>query len=452
MRPSGRTRIDLLVTNASEVVTCHPAGSGRGARGTDLRALQVIPNGAVAVSDTRIVEVGSATELAGKYDARVVVDARQSVVSPGLVDAHTHLIHGGSRHEEFSARLEGRPVPADRGGIRATVAATTALSDSELESGLLARLDTMLAHGTTTAEVKTGYGIDPAEERRLLNVLARVHHDLDVVRTLLTGHYLPEELATDRRRAVELTTSQIGAARELADYLDVCCEDGIYTAEEVRSIAEVAAVSGVRMRIHADHLAWCGGAELAAEIGASSVDHLEHISDDGIQALAASDTVAVLFPSVTLHQRHLVVTRSADGERPPVHPGAPARFRELVAAGALVALSTDYNPGSSPALSLQLVMQLAARLYGFTVAEIWHMVTINAAVSLDRDGEIGSIAPGKSADLVVWMVPDHRMVIDSFGNNLVRNVLVRGELVQRNATRTHTRRPARPDSSHSGRR
>jgi imidazolonepropionase len=421
--------IDLLVVNAGELITCR-AGA-RGAVGDALERLEVIPHGAVAVDAGRIVAVGPTHTLRRRFRARRVIDAAGRLVSPGLVDPHTHMVFGGSRHREYEALLTGRADPRRRleGGIRYTVARTRAAPSSTLRAKARVDLDAMLLHGTTTVEIKSGYGLDDRTELRLLRVIRSLQHPVDVVATFMGAHVLPAEYAGRRDAYVALVVRTLPRARRYAEYCDMWRDASGFTEPECRRIAAAARRLGYRLKLHADQTGPAGGAELAARLGATSADHLDYISAQGIRLMARRGTVGVLLPAVTLHMLEMTPRVESGRPRPPVKAFWPALARRMIDGGMCLALSTDYNPGTSPTPSMQMVMQLAARLYRLGYAEVWHMSTINAARALDRADDRGSLEPGKRADLVVWRVPEHGMAINRFGVNLVDTVVKDGRVV-----------------------
>jgi imidazolonepropionase len=393
-------RADLIVTGASEVVTCAP-GLGEGPVG-------MIPQGAVAAREGRIVWVGPERELRAACqvapDAHEI-DARGGAVIPGLVEPHTHLVWGGDRAEEFAARLRGTPYRP--GGIRETVAATRAASREELLAGARARLDRFLAHGVTTVEAKSGYGLTPEHERRLLEVAASLDHPVEVVRTFMGAHVVPPEYADDPDAYVELVAGgMIPSLGTLAEFCDVWCEEGAFTPAQCRRVLRAARVEGLGLKVHAEQLGRTGGAALAAELGAVSADHLEHATEEDADALARSRTVAVLVPGASM------MTGA---------PFAPARM--LIERGVRVALSTDCNPGTSWSENLQLVVALACAHLRMTPEEALLGVTRHAAAALAREGVVGSLAPGARADLVVLEAGRYVDLAYHYGVNLARVVL-----------------------------
>ena len=421
----GTERVDVVITQAAELVTAR-VGDGC-ARGAALDDLEVIADGALAMRDGTIVAVGTTAEIADRYVADRTIDADGRCVSPGLVDCHTHAVYAGSRHDEWERKVTGSATTNLGGGIRTTLASTRAATEEDLRAQARDDLDRMLAYGTTTAEIKSGYGQDVDTELRQLRVIAELDHQVDVVGTYLALHVLPDEYGDDPEAYLDLAVDLLPEARRYAGYVDVAVDPIAFTAEQCERLTAAARAQGLGIRVHADQTADADGTAFAVRHGAASVDHLDEINTAGLAALAASDTVGVLFPGVTLHM--LETTPEASPEAQPPRSNRPVWARQLVKSGAALALSTDFNPGTSPTRSMQLVMQLAARLYRLSYAEIWHMSTINPAVSLDRGGVTGSLEPGKRADVVIWDVPEHGMVIHQFGTNLADTVIAAGEVV-----------------------
>lgn len=407
---------DSLILNAAELLTCR--GPQAGLTGKALQEAHVIQNGAIAISGGRIAAVGTTEEIRDRFATREVIDASGRLVTPAFVDPHSHLLFGGSRHEEYEAKVTRRAQVRLDGGIRYTVRRTRETADALLLEQARSDLDVMLAHGTTTVEAKTGYGLDSGEELRLLRLTASIRHTVDVVPTFLPLHVLPEEYAQRRSEYVSLMKSSLGEAAKLARYCDVTCDPIGFTYDECLEVGEAARALGMKMRVHADQMGDARGALLAARLQASAADHLDYASDEGLQAMAAAGTVATLLPGVTLHMLEVLEK-----------PFMASLARRALEAGCVVALSTDYNPGSCPTQSMQMVMQLAARLFRLGYAEIWNMCTLNAARALDLAHDRGSLEPGKRADLVLWNVPSHGMVINRFGVNLVHRVFSTKEKV-----------------------
>jgi imidazolonepropionase len=428
----------LLVHGAAEVVTM-AGGLRRGSTQAD--SATIAGGGAdngpvVAIWEGRIVAAGRRADVTGVLEAQgyplarfTRLDARGGTVTPGLVDPHTHLLFAGSREGELELRRRGAgylEILAAGGGILSTVAATRAASPDDLAAHGRRWLDEMLSHGTTTVEAKSGYGLDLATELRLLEAAHQLGAEgpVDVVPTFLGAHAVPPEFR-DRQDATEafvqhLVEDQLPAvaAQGRARFCDVFCELGVFSADQSRRILETALSLGMGARLHADELAPSGGAELAAEIGALSADHLATPSRAGIDALAAAATgdrpvVATLLPATTwfLMSNHF----------------APAR--ELIDRGVPVALGTDFNPGTSPTASLPLVMTVACLALKLSPAEALAAVTVNAAHSLGLGDKIGSLEPGKAADLVIWRVPSADQIPYWPAADLVQTVVKRGRVV-----------------------
>jgi imidazolonepropionase len=418
-----RLACDLIIDNTSQVLTLEGPGLTGPRRGPDLREVGAIAAGAVACRGEDIVWVGAASDLPQAVDVgpgAQRVDAEGGTVTPGFVDSHTHLVFGGSRHDEFEQRLEGRSyleIAAAGGGIQSSVRHTRAASEDELTEIARRRLDLVLRHGTTTVEAKSGYGLSTAQELKQIRALARASadHPVDVVSTFLGAHEFPPEFADDREGYVRLLLDEmIPAVGEtgLCEFADVFCEEGVYTVDQARRVLVAARAAGMRPRLHADEFAPSGAAELAVELEAMSADHLSAVSDAGVRALAGSDTLGTVLPGTTFSVRI---------------PGANAR--RLIDEGVALAIATDLNPGSCAVESMGVIVGLACLHLGLLPSEAFAAATINAAHSLGRADRIGSIAPGKQADLLVLAVPDYRCVPYRFGTNHVRKVVKRGRLV-----------------------
>ncbi|MCI0346500.1 MAG: imidazolonepropionase, partial [Chloroflexi bacterium] len=333
------------------------------------------------------------------------VDAGGGAVLPGLVDCHTHLVFAGDRSEEFAARLRGSRYTG--GGVRTTVAATRAASDEELEVLARDRLRRFLEFGVTTVEAKSGYGLTLEHERRLLEVAARLDGPAEIVRTFMGAHVVPEEFAGDTEGYVSLLADEmIPGLGNLAEFCDVWCDDGAFTVEQARRILRAGRAEGLGLKVHAEQLAHSGGAAVAAEFGAVSAEHLEHATEDDADALARSRTVAVLMPGASL----------MTGQ-----PFAPARM--LIDRGVTVALSTDFNPGSSYSENLQLVVALACAHLKMTPEEAILGVTRHAAMAVSREQNIGRLVPGARADILVLEARSYIDLAYHYGVNLTRTVL-----------------------------
>jgi imidazolonepropionase len=397
------------------VVTCR--GPARARRARELAEVEVLPDAAVAVADGRITDVGPWPAVRDRYRGADVTEI-SGVLFPGFIDCHTHAIFGALRLDDHQRRALGesyQTIAAAGGGILQSVRDVRARDAAELEAVSRARLLTLRAHGSTTIEVKSGYGLDLETELKQLRVVRRLAETerLGLVPTFLGAHEVPPEFRSHRAEYVRLVVEEMlpaVAQENLARCCDVFCEPGVFTVPEARAVLTAARQHGLALKLHADELEGSGGAELAAELGALSADHLAGISDAGIRALAASDTVAVLLPA----------TMSFLGKL----RQAPAR--RLLEAGAAIALATDFNPGTSPTIGLPLVMSLAVSQLGLRHAEALLAVTVNAAAALGMAGERGQIAPGFAADLVTCEVTDWREVAYWVGANLVTAVWTGG--------------------------
>jgi imidazolonepropionase len=397
------------------VVTCR--GPARARRRDEARTLEVLENAAVLIDDSRIAGVGSYAELSAAHP-RATREEVRGVLYPGFVDAHTHGVFGAPRLDDHQRRALGesyQAIAAAGGGILQSVRDVRGRSEDDLYRLARARLDALRAHGATTVEIKSGYGLNLDTELKQLRVIRRLRDDgsPDVVATFLGAHEVPpEHRATPETYVATLCDEMIPAvARErLASRCDVFCEPGVFTTTASRRILEAARRAGLSLTMHADELEGAGGAELAAQLGAQSADHLAAISPSGVQALARSETVAVLLPA----------TMTFLGKK----TQAPARA--LWEAGAAVALATDFNPGSSPTLSLPFVMSLGVSQLGMRHEEALTAVTVNAAAALGLAGDRGQIAPGMRADLVALDVSDWREAAYWIGANLVTAVWTGG--------------------------
>lgn len=421
-----RPRADLVVENTGEVLTMARPGLTGPRRRADLREIGRIEHGAVACAGAEIVWVGPGEELASAVDVApeaTRLDALGGTVTPGFVDSHTHLIFGGSRHDEFERRLMGQTyqeIAAAGGGIRSSVRHTRAASEDELATIGRRRLDLVLRHGTTTIECKSGYGLATEHELKQLRALRRASmgHPVETVSTFLGAHEFPPEFADDREGYVRLLIDEmIPAVAEsgLAEYADVFCEEGVYTPDQARRVLTAAADAGMRPRLHADEFAPSGAAELAVELGAASADHLSAVSEAGVKALADSPTMGTVLPGTTFSCRI-----------------PPARARHLIDSGVALVVATDLNPGSCAVESMGVILGLACLHLGLLPSEAFVAATINAAHSIDRADRIGSLEPGKQADLLILAIPDHRCLPYRFGTNHVRTVVKKGVVVAEN--------------------
>ncbi|HEU5298732.1 MAG TPA: imidazolonepropionase, partial [bacterium] len=404
---------DLLIVNAGQLLTL--AGPNEWPRtGKALRELGLVADGALAAADGVVVAAGPAGQVLDEITlvpGGARVDAAGAVVLPGFVDPHTHLVFDGSRAGEFTQRLGGatyQEIARRGGGIVATMRATREASEERLVALGRARLDRMLAHGTTTAEAKSGYGLTVEDELKLLRAIHRLTaaHDVDVIPTFLGAHAVPPEHAGDPDAYVRLVIEEMIPAiveEDLAEFCDVFCEGGAFTPEQSRAVLTAGADAGLEPKIHADELSDLGGAQLASEVGAVSADHLLYASDEGLSAMAATGTMAVLLPGTALFL------------------GLPyARARRMIELGVAVALATDFNPGTSPTYSMPMAVALGCIGMHLDPAEAIVAATINAAHAIGAAEEVGSLEPGKAADAVILEMTDYRELPMAFGTNPVR--------------------------------
>jgi imidazolonepropionase len=410
----------LLFVNATQVVTC--SGPARARRGTEMRDATILTDTAVHVRGDSIVAVDTERTLRDAHPDAELIDCARGVLAPGFVDSHTHAIFGRPRFEEQELRAAGvgyMEIARRGGGIHASVRDLRARSASELFDLARPRLERLAASGVTTVEVKSGYGLTVEDELKSLRVVRRLAAEMAmrIVPTFLGAHEIPLEYRGDgarREEYVDLIVREMipAVARDdLARFADVFCEPGVYTVTEARRVLTAAREHGLGIKLHADELETGGGAELAAELGAASADHLAAISEGGIEALAHSETVATLLPGTMLF---LGKTRQA-----------PARA--LVDAGAAVALATDFNPGTSPTTNFSLLLTLGVSQLHLSVAESMIAATVNGAAALGLARRIGQIAPGYSADLALHAVTDVRELAYWYGERLCRGSWVAGK-------------------------
>ncbi|OGF25956.1 imidazolonepropionase [Candidatus Falkowbacteria bacterium RIFOXYB2_FULL_47_14] len=414
---------DLFISGG-QLVT--PIAGDKPKRLATANYLEIIADSAVAVKNSLIVAVGSREELEKEISVkRRVIDARGKVVMPGLVDPHTHLVYGGSRAHEYEAKIKGETYKDQHGrgkGIMYTVGRTREASEDELFSRGAKILEQVWRHGTTTIEIKSGYGLDYGTEMKILRVIDRLRlyfqDRITIVATFLGAHTVPLEFKDNRENYIIVLEFMLGAIKErgLAEFADVFCDQLGFSLDESKRILGAARSSGLKLKAHIDQTGEAGGRELLCMFPLVSADHLDHLD---VKLKFSADTVGVLLPGVTYH---LMETQSKSFWT--------YKAKEFIKAGLPVALATDYNPGSCPCFSMQTVMELAARLYRLTPAQIINAATINAACALGRGHEIGSLEPGKRADIIICDTPDWREMINSFGTNKVEMVIKNGKLIR----------------------
>jgi imidazolonepropionase len=418
----------VLVKNISQLVTCEP--DIYGSSDPEAPALGIITDACVLIAGGQVKWVGPAARLEGalagvQAAGMRTIDASGLVGLPGLVDCHTHAVFSGSREREYELRVRGVPymeIARQGGGIMSTVRSVRSASVDDLVEAGIPRLASMLAHGTTTVEIKSGYGLDVENEIKQLEAIRRVGEEspVDVVPTFLGAHEFPPEYRSRRRAYVDMVIEEMlpeVSARGLAEFCDVFCEEGVFTAEESREILMAAAEKGLASKIHADEFVDSGGALVAGEVGAVSAEHLYAASREGLEAMREAGTVAVVLPGVSIG---LGKCEFADA-------------RGMIDMGLRVAVGTDFNPGSSMTGSLPLMSSLACSYMRLTPEEAVLGLTLNAARAVGREESIGSLRPGKQGDLVLFDIPDFRYIPYHFGGDLVNSVLKRGDVVWKRA-------------------
>ncbi len=410
--------VHTIITNTSYLLTM--AGPDRARFVEEMLDNGVVQSGALAIADGVVVETGTSEDIAKKYQADHSIDAGRRLVMPGFVDPHTHLVFAGSREKEMEMRLSGATyldILKQGGGIHSTVKTTRDVTEEELHAISRKNIQRVLEHGTTTVEIKTGYGLDPDTEDKMLSVIFQLKKDgpLNVVATFLGAHTIPKDI--EREEYIDwLTGDALEQFKEMAEFWDVFCEDGAFTLEESERILQTAKDAGYKLKIHAGQFNDLGATGMAASLGAVSADHLDHVSPEQLKLMKEHGTVAVLLPGVPFYLN--------SNDYPDV--------KTFHKAGVPIALATDFNPGSCPSYSMQMMITLACLKMKMSAAEAVTASTINAAWAIDRGKRIGSLEPGKQADCIILDVENSSQIPYFFGANLVKTVLKKGQVVFNN--------------------
>ena len=422
------TRVDLIIHNAGQLVTCSSPNGPK--RGDSMLDVGIIEGGAFACADGKFVAIGSSEQILREFDSDEIIDADGRVVVPGFVDPHTHIVYAGDRLNEFELKIKGADyleILTSGGGIISAVRNTREASLEDLVELALERLDKMLVCGTTTCEIKTGYGLDVESELKMLAVIDELsnQHPIEIVPTLLAAHAIPPEFKDNSDAYVELICSEILPQawnwyensqfyeRVVPFSVDVFAEKNTYTVEQSRRIFAAAELFGFQIKAHVDQFTNLGGSRLGIESGALSIDHLDAISDEEIELLANSDTVGVVIPT----------------ENFSAGKSQFANARKMIDSGCAIAISTDYNPGSAPCPSMPMAMTIACRYQKLLPSEVLNASTINAAHAIGLGEHHGSIEVGKVADALILDTKDFRALMYEFGGNIVDSVIKNGEVL-----------------------
>jgi len=429
-------KADLIIYNAGQLLTC--ASNGKPKKGSEMSDLSIIENGAVAVFGSNILAVGKSENILKEFQADQMIDSGGKVVSPGFVECHTHVVFAGNRLNEFELKIKGADyleILKNGGGILSTVRQTREANLAELVEQSRKRLDKLLELGVTTCEIKTGYGLDTETEFKMLEAIIELDrlHQMELIPTFLPAHAIPPEFKENPNEYAELICNEMlpklhdwrnfayidvdrvdfGYTSKKPFFVDVFCERNAFDLEQSRKVLETAKSLGFGLKAHVDEFTNLGGAKMAIELAATSIDHLDAISDEEIALLAESSTIGVVTPTVNFNFGS--------------HEFADAR--KLIDAGCAVAVSTDYNPGSAPCPSLPNAMAIACRYQKLIPSETFNGATINAAFAVGLGDKTGSLEAGKQADILIFDTKDYREIAYEFGGNLVEKVLKNGRIV-----------------------
>lgn len=419
---------DLIIHNSRQLATC--TSNGKAKKGAAMLDLGIVENGALAVSDGKIAAIGKSDEILREFEAEKTIDAKGRTVCPAFVECHTHIVFAGNRLDEFELKIKGADyleILEKGGGIISTVRQTRLASLANLVEQSRLRLDKMLALGVTTSEVKTGYGLDTETEMKMLEAIFELDkaHPIELIPTFLAAHAVPPEFKGRADEYVNLICDEMLPAviskfkiqnSKFPFFVDVFCEKNAFDLEQSRRVLETAKSLGFELKAHVDEFTNLGGARMAIELGAVSIDHLDAISDEEIRLLADSETIGVITPTVNFN---FGSKEFADA-------------RKMIDAGCAIALSTDYNPGSAPCPSLPNAMAIACRYQKLLPAEALNAATINAAFAVGLGERAGSLEIGKQADILILETDDYRQLAYEFGGNLIKTVIKKGEVLLEN--------------------
>jgi len=414
----------ILINNIGELLTSD-TNQGKPIRGRTMNNPGIIHDAAIVIEDDHFVASGPRHEILSKYDNKIdkEISANNGLVTPGLVDPHTHAVFAGTRELEFEMRIEGRSymeISKAGGGILNTARRVRESNENQLAANTTQYLQTMISHGITTCEIKSGYGLSTESELMMLRTIATVadRTPMDIIPTFLGAHEIPENYRPDNKAEyIQLIINEmlpIVVKENLAKFVDIFCEEGVFELEDTEILINAALSKGLGIKLHADEIQPMGGSELGVRYNAISVDHLVAISEKGIDVLSKSNTVATLLPGTSFF----------------LALGKYAPARKLIDSDALVALSTDFNPGSSPTTNASLIMSIACSQMKMTPAECFVAYTINSAAAIGMDNIVGSITPNKQADLVIWNANNYRQIPYFYGENLVSKVIKKGSIIK----------------------
>ncbi len=412
-------KVDTVIINAREIVTVNSGGKAK--YGKEMSDAGIIKNAGIAIKDGRIIEIADSKLIEDKYSWETMIDASGKIITPGFVDSHTHPVFVHTREDEFAMRLEGKSyvdIALAGGGIRSSIASVRAASEQELVELSIPRIERMIAQGTTTLEAKSGYGLTTESELKQLRAIQWLSQlmPIDIIPTFMGAHEFPAQYKDDHEAYIKILTEEMipaVAEQGIAEFCDIFTEAHVYSIEESRRVLKAAKEAGMQLKMHADEIESIGGAELAAEMGCISADHLGAASDEGIRAMKEAGVIPVLLPATLFSLRSKTY----------------ARGRKMIEEGLPVAIATDYNPGSCNCDSMPLTMSIACLQMGLSPVESLCAATINAACALGVEDYVGSLEVGKMADLIIWDIPSINFIPYHLGSSHIVRVLKRGNTI-----------------------